>query len=125
MNFKIKKLVEKAGFFLKEGKTGKHFREQENTEIQISYMQSENLKNVIEFWFKPGKKIRINSVSIQVAEFTDKISGDMKTVYENDNWYLLAGYEGIECGQVWSFNFEGKIDDEGVEFISSQKCKIN
>jgi hypothetical protein len=120
------KTVEEFSLFINNAKPGIENSDSDlKVSIMMSYLQSKRYENVIEFWFKPSTGIQITKVDVSIDKFTDTIMGDSQTIYSNDQWYLLVGYEGVENDQEWKFDFYVKIDNSQIVCKLEAKCVIN
>ena len=75
----------------------------------------------VDFLFKPSVDVKITKVDVKMGDASDKVDGDGTTVCSGGKWYVLAGYNGVESGQQWSFTFVGKTasDDKDYNVISN------
>ncbi|MCW8848871.1 MAG: hypothetical protein OQJ81_02750 [Melioribacteraceae bacterium] len=73
----------------------------------------------IEFLFKPSVDVIITKVDVEMGGATDLVEGDATTVYQADTWYSIAGYNGVESGQKWTFVFTGKVSGSNQDYSVS------
>ncbi|MCB0730204.1 MAG: hypothetical protein KDC88_04145 [Ignavibacteriae bacterium] len=78
----------------------------------------------VQFLFKPSVDIKITKVNVEMGGATDELTGDNTTVYNGNNWHVLAGYTGVESGQDWSFTFTGTIVSNNQSYSVTSKYKV-
>lgn len=78
----------------------------------------------VEFLFRPNVDIKITKVNVEMGGATDDLTGDNTTVYNSNNWHVLAGYTGVESGQDWSFTFSGTIVSNNQNYSVTSKYKV-
>ncbi|NLT49418.1 MAG: hypothetical protein GXX85_00700 [Ignavibacteria bacterium] len=67
--------------------------------------------NGVMFTVKPSVAITVTqyTCSLPAQNFTETYQGDGVTVYPANQVQDFAGFTGVQAGQQWTFNIQGKI----------------
>jgi hypothetical protein len=65
----------------------------------------------IVFNFKPSTAVTVTQVTVKLPaqNFEDVVQGDGTTVFDTQTGFSVGEYTGVQTGQQWSFNIQGKI----------------
>lgn len=65
----------------------------------------------IVFNFKPSTAVTVTQVTVKLPaqNFQDVVQGDGTTVFDTQSGFSVGEYTGVQSGQQWSFNIQGKI----------------
>ena len=113
MTAKLKEKPSLKGSFKKSGKAP--LNKSDFEDIKLTHKVNDLDNTITEFWFKPDKDIEICKVIISVGSFLDEITGEGNIIYNNSEWYLLAGYENVESNMLWNFRFFAKEKDSNKQ----------
>ena len=94
------------------------------TNVTFEITSQPGQENSTEFLFKPNVDVKITKVDVEMGGATDVVTGDGTTVYLSNNWYVLAGYNGVSTGQQWSFTFSGKTAENNQDYKVTIKYTI-
>ncbi len=96
--------------------TNRNETERESLKIEIAHIVNSEKKQIMEFWLKPDRNIKIKSIEIESRSFSDQIKFEKDFELVNNNWHLFAAYKDVELGQKWDFIFSGMIEKSGRQF---------
>lgn len=65
----------------------------------------------ISFNFKPSTNVTVTQVTVRLPaqNFQDVVQGNGTTVFDTQTGFTVGEYTGVQSGQQWTFNIQGKI----------------